>query len=176
MPATADGCGISFAQAMLMPQYLQRLGAILTTALLGCVGCADRLPEPAPTSAPEAEVRHHKSHHGHHKAHGDVDQADRNHRAEHDRPEEVPPKAITVLKEIDAHHRAPQGYEGGRHFENRDGQFPRQDENGKVIIYQEWDVNPHRPGVNRGPERLVTGSDGSARFTADHYKTFIKIR
>ena len=27
-----------------------------------------------------------------------------------------------------------------------------------------------------GPERLVTGSDGSAYYTDDHYKTFKKIR
>ena len=157
-----------------MHKHLQRLGAILATALLGCVGCADRLPEPAPTSAPEAEVRH-QSHHGHHhKGHRDREQA--GHKPEHDRPEEVPAKVHAVLKEIDAHHRALPGYEGGRHFENRDGQFPRNDKNGKAIVYQEWDVNPKTPGVNRGPERLVTGSDGSARFTADHYKTFIKIR
>jgi len=37
-------------------------------------------------------------------------------------------------------------------------------------------VNPRMPGKNRGPERLVTGSDGSAYYTADHYKSFIKIR
>jgi guanyl-specific ribonuclease Sa len=29
--------------------------------------------------------------------------------------------------------------------------------------------------VDRGAERLVTGSDGSAWFTADHYRTFLLI-
>ncbi|MFM8931982.1 MAG: ribonuclease domain-containing protein [Gemmataceae bacterium] len=42
--------------------------------------------------------------------------------------------------------------------------------------YREWDVNPLRPGLNRGAERLITGSDGSAHYTLDHYDTFKKIR
>ena len=46
----------------------------------------------------------------------------------------------------------------------------------RAIAYQEWDVNPKVEGVNRGTERLVTGSDGSAYVTADHYRTFTKIR
>ena len=50
------------------------------------------------------------------------------------------------------------------------------DENGRRIKYREWDVNPLRPGVNRGAERLVTGSDGTAYYTDDHYATFKKIR
>jgi guanyl-specific ribonuclease Sa len=37
-------------------------------------------------------------------------------------------------------------------------------------------VNPKVEGVNRGTERLITGSDGSAYVTADHYKTFTKVR
>ncbi|MGO9868230.1 MAG: ribonuclease domain-containing protein [Rhodomicrobium sp.] len=44
------------------------------------------------------------------------------------------------------------------------------------MTYQEWDVNPRVPGVNRGAQRLVTGSDGSAYYTDDHYKTFTQIR
>lgn len=43
-----------------------------------------------------------------------------------------------------------------------DGQvLPKSDPQGNPIDYQEWDVDQHQPGVNRGPERLVTGSDGS---------------
>lgn len=45
----------------------------------------------------------------------------------------------------------------------------------KAITYREWDVNPKIKGVDRGEERLVTGSDGSAYYTADHYQTFIHI-
>jgi guanyl-specific ribonuclease Sa len=95
-------------------------------------------------------------------------------------PPEVPRKVVTVLKHIDEHQTAPPGYEGGRTFLNlgRDGEqaLPRKDGQGKAIRYHEWDVNPRIPGKNRGPERLVTGSDGSAFYTTDHYRTYIKIR
>ena len=30
--------------------------------------------------------------------------------------------------------------------------------------------------LTRGPERTVTGSDGSAYWTQDHYVTFMRIR
>jgi guanyl-specific ribonuclease Sa len=93
---------------------------------------------------------------------------------------DVPAKVLTVLKYIDEHKAARPGYEGGRTFLNlgRDGEqvLPRKDERGKPIAYHEWDVNPRVPGKNRGPQRLVTGSDGSAYYTADHYRTYIKVR
>ena len=54
--------------------------------------------------------------------------------------------------------------------------MPQTDSQGRRLRYREWDVNPLRPGVNRGAERLVTGSDGSAHYTDDHYKSFKKIR
>ena len=47
---------------------------------------------------------------------------------------------------------------------------------GRPINYQEWDVNRHVPGKDRGAERLVTGSDGSAYYTSDHYRTFTRVR
>jgi len=53
--------------------------------------------------------------------------------------------------------------------------LPRQDSHGAPITYREWDVNPYT-GANRGTERLVTGSDGSAWYTSDHYNTFARIR
>jgi hypothetical protein len=95
-------------------------------------------------------------------------------------PPGVPRAVGTVLNYIDEHDKAPEGYEGGRTFRNlaRDGEqeLPRKDDRRRPIGYREWDIHPHRPGVNRGAERLVTGSDGSAYFTRDHYRTFIKIR
>ena len=52
-----------------------------------------------------------------------------------------------------------------------------QQASGKGITYREWDINPKPSGPGgRGAERLVTGSDGSAYYTADHYQTFIRIR
>jgi guanyl-specific ribonuclease Sa len=53
--------------------------------------------------------------------------------------------------------------------------LPMMDSAGQNITYREYDVNPFTPGVNRGPERLVVGSDGSAYYTADHYITFMPV-
>lgn len=39
-----------------------------------------------------------------------------------------------------------------------------------------WDVNPYVKGFDRGAERLVTGSDGKAYYTSDHYATFVQLR
>jgi len=88
----------------------------------------------------------------------------------------IPEKVLKVLKHVDDRGEAPDGYEGGRTFLNVEKHLPQTDESGKRIKYREWDVNPLRQGVNRGPERLVTGSDGSAHYTDDHYRTFTKIR
>jgi guanyl-specific ribonuclease Sa len=91
-------------------------------------------------------------------------------------PKGVPDKVLKVLKQVDDKGTALDGYEGGRTFGNYERLLPQTDKDGKKIRYREWDVNPLKPNVNRGPERMVTGSDGSAWFTADHYRTFIKIR
>jgi guanyl-specific ribonuclease Sa len=95
-------------------------------------------------------------------------------------PAGIPRKVAAVLKTIDESHQAPEGYEGGRKFLNlgRDGEqvLPRSDARGAQIQYREWDVNPHIAGKNRGTERLITGSDGSAYYTPDHYRTFLRIR
>lgn len=92
----------------------------------------------------------------------------------------LPQHAERTLEHIERTGTAPSGYRGGRVFRN-DGRgggevLPRVDSKGNLITYREWDVNPHQPGVNRGAERLVTGSDGSAYYTNDHYNTFIKIK
>lgn len=94
------------------------------------------------------------------------------------RPERpaVPAAAEEVLRYTDQHDRAPEGYEGGRPFHNLGEPLPTVDDGGRRIRYREWDIHPRQPGRNRGPERLVTGSDGSAYYTADHYRTFTKIR
>jgi len=92
----------------------------------------------------------------------------------------LPQHAERTLEQIERTGRAPTGYVGGRRFQN-DGRgsgevLPRVDANGRAVTYREWDVNPHQSGVNRGAERIVTGSDGSAYYTSDHYRTFIKIK
>ncbi|MFB7235008.1 ribonuclease domain-containing protein [Streptomyces sp. NPDC056269] len=47
---------------------------------------------------------------------------------------------------------------------------------GDGVTFSEYDVNPYVKGVNRGGERLVVGTDGSAYYTADHYFNWSKIR
>lgn len=87
----------------------------------------------------------------------------------------VPDYALEVLRYIREHGEAPPNHVGGREFQNRENRLPKKDDQGRRLRYSEWDVHPKVPGQNRGPERLITGSDHSAWFTADHYRTFQQI-
>ncbi|MCD2145311.1 ribonuclease domain-containing protein [Gordonia paraffinivorans] len=92
----------------------------------------------------------------------------------------IPPHVLRTLAYIDAGEwpeaaNAP-GTKGGVTFRNNEGLLPRTDSGGRRITYREWDVNPKAPNRGRDAERIVTGSDGSAWYTADHYRTFVKIR
>lgn len=87
----------------------------------------------------------------------------------------IPQKVYEVLKYIKENGSAPDGYVGGRKFGNYEKLLPQKDDNGRRINYQEWDVNPKKQGRNRGAERLVTGSDGRAYYTKNHYKSFINV-
>lgn len=91
-------------------------------------------------------------------------------------PGNFPAKVLTVLKHVDDTGEALPNYEGGRTFLNIERRLVQTDGQGKRIKYREWDVNPLRPGVNRGAERMITGSDGSAYYTEDHYRSFKKMR
>jgi guanyl-specific ribonuclease Sa len=88
----------------------------------------------------------------------------------------VPQPALATLAYVRAHHQAPPGYEGGRRFGNYERRLPERDASNHRIDYQEWDVHPHLERRNRGAERLITGSDGRAWFTADHYATFVEVK
>jgi ribonuclease T1 len=171
--------------AMCLHRESGTLAGLLFVAFVAicCLtGCPQSSPE---TGHSEEEHSHHNKSPAHHH--------EGNHPFEHDNhetgtssersgesPAEVAEKARAVLKYIDEHNEAPTEYEGGRVFHNSGGSgeqlLPRHDDSGRAITYREWDVNPKLEGVNRGTERLVTGSDGSAYMTADHYKTFTKIR
>lgn len=89
-------------------------------------------------------------------------------------------KSDHVLAVLDATGKPPPGYVGGRQFMNDERgdttALPRRDRAGRALTYREYDVNPRRPDVNRGPQRLVVGSDGSAYMTGDHYVTWERIR
>ena len=68
--------------------------------------------------------------------------------------------------------KARDGYVGNRIFFNREGKLPTTDSSGNIIRYREYDVNPYVPGVDRGAERIVIGSNGYAYKTVNHYQTF----
>jgi guanyl-specific ribonuclease Sa len=92
----------------------------------------------------------------------------------------VPDRAYVTLVEIDAG-RWPgsanaQGTKGGDRWMNRGGTLAAKDAAGKSITYQEWDVNPKQRNRSRDAERIVTGSDGSAWYTGDHYESFTRMR
>jgi ribonuclease T1 len=88
----------------------------------------------------------------------------------------IPAKVFKVLEYIKKNNEAPSGYVGGRNFQNRERVLATKDVNGSKIKYQEWDVNPKKQGKNRGAERLVTGSDGRAWYTEDHYQSFVEVK
>lgn len=59
----------------------------------------------------------------------------------------------------------------GTTFGNREGRLPRQPRG----YYTEWVVRTQ--GVrNVGPQRLITGRNGEAYYTPDHYETFVPVR
>lgn len=68
------------------------------------------------------------------------------------------------------------GTRGGGTFRNNEGLLPATDADGQPMTFQEWDVNPKAPNRGRDAERIVTGSDGSAWYTDDHYASFVLIR
>ena len=88
----------------------------------------------------------------------------------------VPEKALKVLKYVRENGVAMSGYVGGRRFGNFENLLPKNDVSGRRINYQEWDVNPKTQGKNRGTERLITGSDGKAYFTNNHYGSFVEVK
>jgi guanyl-specific ribonuclease Sa len=88
----------------------------------------------------------------------------------------APEKVYTVLDRVDSKGSPLAGYKGGREFLNDSNQGASVLPRGNGVTYREWDINPKITGVDRGPERLVTGSDGSAWYTNDHYRSFFRIR
>ncbi|MCL2535992.1 MAG: ribonuclease, partial [Nocardiaceae bacterium] len=90
----------------------------------------------------------------------------------------VPQTAWATLAAIDAGRWPPSdapGTEGGRTFGNHEGRLPAT-AGGQKVRYQEWDVNRKQSGRGRDAQRIVTGSDGSAWYTDDHYETFARMR
>ena len=88
----------------------------------------------------------------------------------------IPGHARETLAYVRQHGYAPPGYVGGRVFGNYEGLLPRYNPRRKRIEYREWDVRPKAEGQTRGAERLVTGNDGRAWYSPDHYRTFLEVQ
>ena len=87
----------------------------------------------------------------------------------------IPDKVKRVLEQIKANNGTPpKGYKGGRTYNNQSVEGGAQ-KLPEGVHYREYDVNPYTKGQNRGSERIVIGDDGSAWYTKDHYRSFIKI-
>ena len=123
-------------------------GLLLASSLLSLGACGREVPPPA---APQAQVQA-----------APLDP--------------IPSAARETLAYVRQHGYAEPGYVGGRVFGNYEGVLPRVDGRGKRILYREWDVHPMAEHRNRGVERLVTGSDGRAWYTGDHYRTFAEVK
>lgn len=93
---------------------------------------------------------------------------------------DAPARVLATLVEIDAGRWADSanapGTKGGITFRNSEGRLPAVGAGGGRVVYQEWDVNAKKNGQGRDAERIVTGNDGSAWYTLDHYDTFVRIR
>ena len=83
-----------------------------------------------------------------------------------------------VIESMDRTGRPPEGVaQGGRRngprgaFENAEGRVPRQG----AGYYTETDVWPRGAG-GRGARRLIFGRGGEVYYTADHYRTFVRVR
>ena len=83
---------------------------------------------------------------------------------------QIPAKAHAILRAIQDRGGDPlPGYVGGRAFQNRERRLPSGE-------YREYDVDPRRPGKNRGGERIVIERQtGKAYYTRDHYRTFVPM-
>ena len=86
------------------------------------------------------------------------------------RLEELPPEARATLALIKSGGPFPYAQDG-RVFANREKQLPLQSRG----YYREYTVRT--PGVHdRGARRIVTGTGGEYYYSADHYRSFRRIR
>lgn len=75
-----------------------------------------------------------------------------------------------VLARIEAGERDPHRNDGSI-FQNREGHLPQRPRG----HYREYVVRT--PGIRHaGPQRLILGADGEIYYTADHYRSFQRLR
>jgi RHS repeat-associated protein len=92
----------------------------------------------------------------------------------------VPQNVIKVLEVLDMAGRVTgsgPGLDKPYANDGRNGtqELPKIDAKGQPMVYHEWDIHPYDPAVNRGGERIVTGSDGRAYYTPNHYFDFTQL-
>jgi ribonuclease T1 len=80
----------------------------------------------------------------------------------------VPDKAVKVLQYVRQNGQAPDGYVGGRTFENREGRLQQGGD------YREFDVDPHN-GQRNAERLIIEWNTKKAWYTGDHYQTFIPV-
>ena len=80
----------------------------------------------------------------------------------------VPQKAVDVLKIVRTTGQPPDGYVGGRVFENRENRLPADGD------YREFDVDPHN-GQRNAERLIVEWKTKKAWYTGDHYQTFTEL-
>ena len=154
-----------------MKKALAAVLAALASVLLLAVRHLERPAEPAPASLSRSAPR-------------PVDPAPRT-----DDRHQAPPaialgdpelerQVALVIESMDRTGRPPAGVaQGGRRngrrgvFENAEGRLPVQPGG----YYTETDVWPRAEG-GRGPRRLIFGRGREVYYTADHYRTFVRIR
>ncbi|KRF33255.1 polymorphic toxin-type HINT domain-containing protein [Yonghaparkia sp. Soil809] len=88
----------------------------------------------------------------------------------------APEKVAKTLDRVDSVGAPFPNTSGGRIWRNDRSQLPNRTSDGNAVTYREWDVDPRIPGFSRNADRLVTGSNGSAYYTNDHYGSFFMIR
>lgn len=83
---------------------------------------------------------------------------------------DLPAEARTTLRLIS--NRGPFPYrQDGVVFSNRENRLPRQERG----YYHEYTVQT--PGSrDRGARRIITGRSGQKWYTADHYRSFVRVR
>jgi ribonuclease T1 len=80
----------------------------------------------------------------------------------------VPDKALHVLEIVRSTGQPPEGYVGGRVFENRENRLPAGGD------YREFDVDPHN-GQRNAERLIVEWNSKKAWYTGDHYQTFTPL-
>lgn len=92
----------------------------------------------------------------------------------------IPEKPVQLLERLDTTGEKFPNIKGGQPWHNRPEpgreRLPTSTADGRPIAYKEYELEPKIPGQKRPSPRLVTGDDGSAYYTRDHYHKFFIMR